>query len=310
MAKKLIILGAGPAGLAAAIYASRELFNPLVIGGIAAGGQLILTTLVENYPGFPDGVDGPELIEKMLAQAKKFGARFVYENATAVDLSRRPFKVSAGGKDYEADSIIIATGANAKWMGVDSEQKFVGRGVSNCASCDGAFYKNKDVIVVGGGDTAMEDSSFLTRFANHVTIVHRRDAFRASKIMQDRALSNPKIKVIWNSAVEEVLGDKVVTGVKLKNLMTNEVTEMKIDGVFVAIGYHPNTDIFNGQLKLDELGYLVTRDEIFTEVEGVFVAGDVADRVFRQAATATGSGVKAALSARAYLENLEAKEKK
>ncbi|MCL5413141.1 MAG: FAD-dependent oxidoreductase, partial [Candidatus Marsarchaeota archaeon] len=209
----------------------------------------------------------------------------------------------------DPEAIIIATGANAKWLGIESEKKFIGRGVSNCASCDGAFYKNKNVIVAGGGDTAMEDSVFLTRFANSVTIVHRRDAFRASKMMQDRALSNPKIKVIWNSAIEEVLGDKVVTGVKLKNLVTNEVTEMKIDGVFVAIGYHPNTDIFNGKLKLDELGYLVTKDEIYTDIDGVFVAGDVADHTFRQAATASGSGVKAALAARAYLQELEAKEK-
>lgn len=305
MTEKLVIIGSGPAGLSAAIYASREGFAPLVIGGFKPGGQLLLTTTVENYPGFPDGVDGPELISRMRAQAEKFGTRFVDDNANSVDLSRRPFKVSAGGKEYDSECIIIATGAEAKWLGIESERRFIGRGVSNCATCDGPFYKGKDVIVVGGGDTAMEDSAFLTRFANSVTIVHRRDSFRASKVMQDRVVSNPKIKIIWNSEVEEILGGPSVTGVRLRDLSTNEATEMRIDGVFVAIGYSPNTGIFKGTaIKLDGQGYIVPTGEVYTGIDGVFVAGDVADRVFRQAATASGSGVKAALAAREYLQAL------
>jgi thioredoxin reductase (NADPH) len=304
MVEKLIILGSGPAGLSAAIYASREGFQPVVLGGFAPGGQLQLTTKVENYPGFPDGIDGPVLIEQMMNQAKRFGTRFVYENATEVDFGKKPFKIKTADKQFEAECVIIATGANAKQLGIESENKFVGRGVSTCGTCDGPFYKGKDVIVVGGGDTAMEDSVFITRFANSVTIVHRKDSFRASKAMQDRALSNPKIKVIWNSVVEEILGDKSVTGVKLKNVVTNQATEMKIDGVFVAIGYSPNTDIFKGKIELDQAGYITPKDEVHTNVEGVFVAGDVADHFYRQAATAAGSGVKAALVAREYLQKL------
>ena len=271
---------------------------------------MLLTTTVENYPGFPDGVDGPALIEHMMNQAKKFGTRFVYENATEVDFSKKPFKIKTAEKEFEAQCVIIATGANAKWLGIESEKKFTGRGVSNCATCDGPFYKGKDVIVVGGGDTAMEDSTFLTRFANSVTIVHRKDSFKASKLMQDRAIANPKIKVIWNSTVDEIVGDKSVTGVKLRNVVTNQVTEMKIDGVFVAIGYTPNTNIFKGKLNLDTMGYIVPKDEVYTGIDGVFVAGDVADHFYRQAATAAGSGVKAALIAREYLQNYESAEEK
>ncbi|MDE1768555.1 MAG: thioredoxin-disulfide reductase [Candidatus Micrarchaeota archaeon] len=307
--EKLIILGSGPAGLSAAIYASREGFNPLVIGGYNPGGQLLLTTVVENYPGFPDGIDGPVLISQLRKQAEKFGTRFIDTNATAVDFSSKPFKVTADEKVYGADSIIIATGANAKWLGIDSEKKFIGHGVSNCATCDGPFYKGKDVIVVGGGDTAMEDSIFLTRFANSVTIVHRRDGLKASKVMQERAKSNPKIKFIWNTGIEEILGETSVSSVRLKNVLTNEVSEMKIGGVFVAIGYNPNTEIFKGIVKLDEKGYIVPIDEVKTGIDGVFVAGDVADHFYRQAATASGSGVKAALHVREYLSNLEDMQK-
>ncbi len=310
MVEKLIIIGSGPAGLSAAIYASREGFAPLVLGGFAPGGQLQLTTKVENYPGFPEGVDGPVLIEQMMNQAKKFGTRFVYENAIEVDFSGKPFKVKTADKEFESECIIIATGANAKRLGIDSENKFMGRGVSNCATCDGAFYKGKDVITVGGGDTAMEDSVFLTRFAKSVTIVHRKDHFRASKTMQDRVFSNPKIRVIWNTTIAEITGDRSVTGVRLKNVLTNQTTEMKIDGVFVAIGYTPNTDIFKGKIELDQMGYIVPKDEVYTGIDGVFVAGDVADHFYRQAATAAGSGVKAALIAREYLQNLESNANK
>ncbi|MHB1830567.1 MAG: thioredoxin-disulfide reductase [Candidatus Micrarchaeaceae archaeon] len=304
MVERLIIIGSGPAGLSAAIYTSREGFSPLVIGGYNPGGQLLLTTIVENFPGFPEGVDGTALVGKMREQAQKFGTRFIDENATAVDFSSKPFKVAAGDKTYEADCIIVASGANAKWLGIASEKAFIGHGVSNCATCDGPFYKGKDLVIVGGGDTAMEDAIFLTRFANSVTVVHRKGELRASKIMQERAKANPKIKFIFNTVIDEIKGDKSVNAVKLRNVVTNDVTEMVVGGVFVAIGYSPNTEIFKGKLKLDETGYIVPIDEIKTGIDGVFVAGDVADRVFRQAVTASGSGVKAALEARAYLSSL------
>ncbi|MGC8547657.1 MAG: thioredoxin-disulfide reductase [Candidatus Micrarchaeia archaeon] len=304
MVESVIIIGSGPAGLSAAIYAGRDGFSPLVISGYAKGGQLELTTTVENFPGFPDGVQGPELMDLMRKQAEKFGARFIDKDATAVDLKSKPFKVTVEDDIYEADSIIIATGANAKWLGLESEKKFTGRGVSSCATCDAPFFKGKNVIVVGGGDTAMEDSLYLTGFANSVTIVHRRDAFRASKIMQERVLSNPKIKVIWNSVVQEIKGDTKVRSAVLKNVVTNELTEIPIDGVFVAIGYAPNTKLFEGQLQLDEQGYIVTHDEVKTDIPGVFVAGDVADKFYKQASTAAASGVKCALQARAYLSEL------
>lgn len=311
MVEKVIILGSGPAGLSAAIYASREGFQPLVIGGFNPGGQLLLTTVVENFPGFPDGIDGPMLVSQMRKQAEKFGTRFIDSNATAVDLSKKPFRITADSKTYESDSVIIATGANAKWLGIPSEQKFIGHGVSNCATCDGPFYRGKDVVTIGGGDTAAEDSLFLTRFASSVTIIHRSSALRASKIMQDRLMSNPKIKIIFNTVIEEIKGDKSVNSVKLKDLSTGQSSEMRIDGVFVAIGYAPNTDIFEGQVTLDEKKYIVpAKDEVYTNVEGVFVAGDVADHVFRQAATASGSGVKAAIAVREYLAELEAVDRK
>jgi thioredoxin reductase (NADPH) len=305
MVEDVIIIGAGPAGLTAALYTSREDFKPLVITGVSAGGQLILTTEVENYPAFPEGVGGSELVDLMRKQAEKFGSRFVGEDVTGVDFSVRPFKVKTTSQSFEANSIIIATGASAKWLGIPSEQKFVGKGVSSCATCDAPFYRGKDVIVVGGGDTAMEDSLFLTKFVNSVTIVHRRDQFRASNIMKERVKSNPKIKVIWNSAVEEITGDAKVSGVKIKNVITNEVTEMPISGVFVAIGYQPNTKFLEGKLALDQAGYLVAKDEVKTAIDGVFVAGDVADHIYRQAITAAGSGAKAALEVRAYIQDLK-----
>ncbi|MEM0200918.1 MAG: thioredoxin-disulfide reductase [Candidatus Micrarchaeaceae archaeon] len=304
MVEKIIIIGSGPAGLSAAIYAAREGFEPLLIAGSKGGGQLELTTVVENFPGFPDGVNGPDVVKFMKKQAEKFGTRFIEKDVEEVYLKSKPIKVTVEEKIYETDSLIIATGANAKWLGLPSESKFIGKGVSSCGTCDGPFFKNKDVIVVGGGDTAMEDSIFLTKFANSVTIVHRKDTLKASKIMQERAKSNKKIKFIWNSVIEEILGDAKVTGVKIKNIITNEISEIKIDGIFVAIGYKPNTEIFKNQLKLDENGYIETIDEIKTDIDGVYIAGDVADKYYRQAITASASGVKCALHAREYLSNL------
>ncbi|MEM3841641.1 MAG: thioredoxin-disulfide reductase [Candidatus Micrarchaeaceae archaeon] len=309
MVEDLIIIGSGPAGLTAAIYTAREDFKPLVITGLSAGGQLLLTTKVENFPAFPEGIDGPELVENMRKQAEKFGARFVNEDVVDVELSSKPLKVKTNSSEYETKCLIIATGASAKWLGIPSEQKFIGKGVSSCATCDAPFFKSKNVVVVGGGDTAMEDSLFLTKFVENVTIVHRRDSFRASKIMQERVLSNPKIKVIWNSEVQEILGDTKVTGVKIKNVVTGGISSINADGVFVAIGYAPNTKFLKGKLKLDEQGYIVTKDEVFTDIEGVFVAGDVSDRKYRQAVTASGSGSKAALEARAYIQELNYSKK-
>ncbi|MDE1865023.1 MAG: thioredoxin-disulfide reductase [Candidatus Micrarchaeota archaeon] len=300
-AENLIIIGSGPAGYTAALYASRESLGPLMISGFSKGGQLMLTTMVDNYPGFPDGILGPELMEQMRKQAEKFGTRFIDDNVSSVDLSKRPFEVKVGEKSHFAKALIISTGASSNWMGLDSEQRLIGHGVSSCATCDAFFYKGKNVIVVGGGDSAMEEAQFLTKFANSVTIVHRRDSFRASKIMQDKTLSNPKIKVVWNSAIEEVLGKDKVEGVRLNDLKTGQKTEMKIDGVFVAIGHSPNTKFLNGQLKLDQKGYIVTEEEVKTDVEGVFAAGDVVDHIYRQAVTAAGSGAKAAIEARSYL---------
>ncbi len=305
MVEDLIIIGSGPAGLTAALYAAREDFKPLVITGVNAGGQLLLTTTVENFPAFPDGVYGSELVDLMRKQAEKFGSRFIAEDVASVDFSSRPLKIKASSSEYQAKSVIVATGASAKWLGIPSEQRFIGKGVSSCATCDAPFFKNKNVVVVGGGDTAMEDSLFLTKFTNSVTIIHRRDAFRASKIMQERVMSNPKIKVLWDSAVDEILGDTKVIGVKVKNLRSGDVTQMDIDGVFVAIGYQPNTKYLAGSLALDDQGYIITNHEVKTDIDGVFVAGDVADRRYRQAVTAAGSGAKAALEAREYLQKLE-----
>ena len=303
--EEVIIVGSGPAAYTAAIYLARDGFNPLVIAGVEQGGQLMLTSTVENYPGFPEGMLGPELMVRFLSQAKKFGARFVNDDVTDVNLKARPFKIVAGSASYSANSVILAPGASARWLGIASEKEFIGKGVSTCVTCDAPFYKNKRVVVVGGGDTAMEDSLFLTKFATSVTVIHRRDEFRASKIMQERVMSNSKIKVIWNSVIEEIVGSGKVTGVKVRNLKTNELSDLSTDGVFVAIGYMPNTGFLQGKLQLDDQGYIITKEEVRTDIEGVFVAGDVADKVYRQAITAAGSGAKAALSARAYLQNLK-----
>jgi thioredoxin reductase (NADPH) len=304
--ENVVILGSGCAGLTAAIYAARASLGPLVVLGVESGGQLSLTTDVENYPGFPEGVQGPELIQKMRDQAARFGARFVSGDVTAADLSRRPFRVDVEGETIRTRTLIVASGASARMLGVPGEERLLGRGLSTCATCDGYFFKDREIIVVGGGDTAMEEALFLTRFASRVQVVHRRDELRASKIMQERAFGNPKIDFIWNTQVVEILGDREVKGVKLWNHVTDEITEMPIEGVFIAIGHDPNTEIFRGQLPMDAQGYLVLEDpgRSMTEVEGVFAAGDVHDHVYRQAVTAAGAGCRAAMDAERFLERL------
>ena len=306
---KVVIIGSGPAGWTAAIYAARANLSPLVLQGTQPGGQLTITTDVENFPGFPEGIMGPELMEKFQAQAERFGTKVVYDMVISVDFSKRPFVVTADDGTYTADTLIVATGASAKWIGLESEQKLMGHGVSSCATCDGAFFRNKEVVVVGGGDTAMEEANFLTRFCSLVTVVHRRDTLRASKIMQDRAFKNPKIKFIWDSAVEEIVGTKEtgVTSVRLKNLKTNETTDFPTQGVFVAIGHKPNTDVFDGKLELHPNGYIkVQPGTVSTNIEGVFACGDVIDHHYRQAITAAGTGCMAAMDAEKYLEAQEA----
>ena len=298
MAEKVLIIGSGPAGLTAAIYAARADLAPLMIEGMERGGQLMITTDVENYPGFPDGIMGPELMDNMRKQAERFGTRIISSDVTRVDLSDRPFKVWVGEDLYEAQTLIISTGASAQWLDIPGETRLRGYGVSACATCDGFFFRDKDLAVVGGGDTAMEEAIFLTKFAAKVTIIHRRDEFRASKIMAQRALAHPKIEVIWDTAVQEVLGDDLVTGLRLRNVKTGGETELAVDGVFLAIGHRPNTNIFQEQLSLDEVGYVITEGETTgTSVEGVFAAGDVADPVYRQAVTAAGMGCQAAIDA-------------
>ena len=308
MVENVIIIGSGPAGLACAVYTSREDFKPLMITGSVPGGQLLLTTVVENMPGFPNGIMGPELIDNMTKQAQKFGTRMVNDDVLDVDFSSKPLKVKTATQTYEAKTVVIATGANARLLGIPSEMEHMGRGVSTCATCDGAFFKGKDnVVVVGGGDTAMEDSNFLTRFVNQVTIIHRRDSFRASKIMQQHVLTNPKIKVVWNSAVEEILGkdETGVIGVRIKDVNTGKESTMPCQGVFIAIGYDPNTKFLKGKIPLDEKGYIIIKDEVMTAIPGVFVAGDVSDYFYRQAGTASAAGIKAALRVREYLQSLE-----
>ncbi|ACV57927.1 thioredoxin-disulfide reductase [Alicyclobacillus acidocaldarius] len=303
--RRLIILGTGPAGYTAAIYAARANLEPLVFEGDQAGGQLTMTTEVENFPGFPDGVMGPELMEAMKKQAEKFGAEFRSGIATGVDLSQRPFKVVIDKEhEYTADALIVATGASAKLLGIEGESEMIGRGVSTCATCDGFFFRNKRVIVVGGGDSAMEEATFLTKFASEVTIVHRREEFRASKIMQERAKANPKIRFVMNVQSKRVLSDgNKVTGLEVVDNRTGETKVLEADGVFVAIGHKPNTDFLRGQLELDEIGYIITKGNTSeTSVEGVFACGDVMDSRYRQAITAAGSGCKAAMDAEKFLE--------
>lgn len=299
----VIILGSGPAGLTAALYISRANLKPLVIAGSKWGGQLMLTTEVENYPGFENGILGPELMEKMRAQAEKFGAKFVAEDTTKVDFKDRPFKVNIGEKEYLGNAVIIATGASARWLEIPGEEKLIGRGVSSCAPCDAPFFRDKKVIVVGGGDAAMEEALALTKFASKVTIVHRRDEFRASKIMLERARANLKIAFIVNTTVTEVLGEEKVTGVKLKNVKTGEEKVFDCDGMFVAIGHNPATAIFAGQIDLDEKGYIKVADHTKTNIEGVFAAGDVHDWHYRQVVTAAGFGCMAAMDAEKWSSN-------
>jgi thioredoxin reductase (NADPH) len=312
---KVIIIGSGPAGLTAALYCGRANLNPLIFEGSQPGGQLTITTEVENYPGFEHGIQGPELMDVMRKQAYRFGAKSVFRNIVKVDFSVRPYKLTdEEGQVYFAESVIVSTGASAKWLGLESEKIYMGYGVSSCATCDGFFFKGMKVVVVGGGDTAMEEASYLTRHASEVILIHRRDEFRASKIMLDRAKENPKIRFILNTVVEEILGKeedkrKTVTGVRIKNLLTKEVSEIKCSGFFTAIGHEPNSKLFNGILDMEETGYLKTKKSTTeTNVEGVFACGDVQDSYYRQAVTAAGTGCMAAIDAERYLELKEYEE--
>jgi thioredoxin reductase (NADPH) len=308
--RNIVIIGSGCAGLTAAIYAARANLNPLVVRGHEAGGQLTLTTLVENFPGFPEGVQGPELIELMQKQAEEFGAEFLEGDVTRADLSKRPFTLEMGKETIETQALIVATGASARLLGLDSERTLLGHGVSTCATCDGYFYRGKEVVVVGGGDTAAEDALFLTRYAKQVNVVHRRDELRASKIMQKRMFDNKVINPVWNTVVTEVLDPEKgeVTGVRLKNVKTGEEAVKECDGLFVAIGHSPNTELFKGQLEMNDVGYLVIHDGSQTNVPGVFAAGDCRDHVYRQAVTAAGTGCMAAIDAERFLaENAHVK---
>jgi len=299
----VIIVGSGPAGYTAALYAARANLSVLMFQGYQPGGQLMLTSDVENYPGFEEGLLGPTLMEKFEAQARRFGAELVSEDVTAVDFSKRPFAITTDSGVYTAKAVIISTGASAKWLGLPSEERLQGRGVSACATCDGFFFKNKDIAVIGGGDTAMEEATFLTRYASHVTVIHRRDGLRASKIMQDRAFNNPKISFIWDTEVAEVLGDEAVTGLRLRNLKTGEESTLPVQGLFLAIGHQPNTDLFKGILEMDKVGYITQVEHTMTSIPGIFAAGDVSDHRYRQAVTAAGDGCRAAIDVERWLES-------
>jgi len=304
---KVAIIGSGPAGLTAALYTARASLSPIVFEGIQPGGQLTITTEIENYPGFPQGIMGPELMDLFRQQAQRFGAQSIYQEVASVDFSSRPFKIVSDGTTYLGDTVIVSTGASAKLIGIPSEAEYMGYGVSACATCDGFFFKNQHVMVIGGGDTAMEEATYLTKFASKVTVVHRRNELRASKVMQERAFSNPRIEFVWDSAVDEVLGKnesgkKTFTGVRLKNLKTGAMTDFTCDGLFLAIGHQPNTKLFNGVLDMDAVGYLITKPHSTeTNVPGVFAAGDVADPTYRQAVSAAGSGCMAAIDAERFL---------
>ncbi len=306
MSEKVLIIGSGPAGLTAAIYAARADLKPMMVEGMAAGGQLMLTTDVENYPGFPDGIMGPEMMEQFRKQAEKFGTQIVTADVTKVDFSSRPFKVWVDADEYQADSVIISTGASARWLGLENEERLRGHGVSACATCDGFFFRDVEVAVVGGGDSAMEEALFLAKFASKVTVIHRRHEFRASKIMVRRVLEHEKVEVLWNAVVEDVLGENQVEALTLRNVETDEVTEFKTGGLFLAIGHTPNTELFRGHIKLDDVGYVqLSGPGTMTSVEGVFGAGDVADHSFRQAVTAAGTVCMAAIDAERLLADQE-----
>jgi thioredoxin reductase (NADPH) len=302
----MVIIGSGPAGLTAAVYAARANLHPLLIEGKEPGGQLTLTTLVENYPGFPDGIMGPQLMEDMRKQAARFGAEIVNGYVHAVKLKEQPFRVYYADQEVQAKTVVISTGSSAKLIGIDSELQLMGHGVSTCATCDGFFYRGKEIAVVGGGDSAMEEATFLTKFATRVSVIHRRDTLRASKIMQERAFNNPKIQFLWDTVVEHVVGNREsgVSGLQLRNVKTQEPSELRVDGLFIAIGHNPNTDIFKGQVELDSVGYIVTQpDSTRTNIPGVFACGDVQDPIFRQAITAAGTGCMAAIEAERWLEH-------
>lgn len=300
-----IVIGSGPAGLTAALYTCRANLKTLVVAGYKYGGQLMITTVVENYPGFPDGIMGPELMEKMIKQVENHGAKIVYEDVVSVNFKNHPFEVRTESNRWYGRSVIIATGAQSKWLGLESEQRLIGKGVSSCATCDGPLFKGKKVVVVGGGDSAMEEALFLAGLASEVTIVHRRDKFRASKIMQQRVFKNDKINIIWNHVVTEVLGDQKVEGVRIKNVITGEESILGCDGLFIAIGHKPSTDVFAGQIELDERGYVMLKNGTETSVKGVFAAGDVHDYKYRQAVTAAGFGCMAAMDCIKFLEEQE-----